>query len=178
MTFGEAPMRRIIPALALTFLSLSCTKPDPPVLTPKSATVTAVTATGVGLSLSVEAYNPNGVDLSAQSVTGKVVLDGKYDLGTSTIAKPVNLPAGARTTLDIPLSVNWNDMSALATIATTNRPAPYTVDGTVTVGGGRLNVDLPFHMTGAISHEEILQATARSIPAIPGMPGFKLPTAH
>lgn len=173
MTLREAPMRRLLPALAL--LSFSCTKPDPPVLTPKSAKVTEVTPAGVGLALSVEAYNPNGVDLSARSVTGKIVLDGKYDLGTTTVSKPVSLPAGARTTLDIPLSVAWNDMTALATLATSNRAAPYTVDGTVTVGGERLNVDLPFHMTGVITHDELVQATMRSIPAIPGL---KLPQLH
>src|SRR5262249_19967220 len=141
-------------------------------LTPKAAKLSGVTLAGVTFDLSVEAYNPNGVDLSARSVTGKVVLDGKYDLGTATISKPVSLPAGSLTTLDVPLALRWHDMSAFSQLASSNRAAPYTVDGTVTVGGERLNVDLPYHMTGTITHEELVQVTTKSLPAIPGL---KLP---
>jgi hypothetical protein len=63
-------------------------------------------------------------------------------------------------------------VGALALLAASNRPAPYTIDGTVTIGGERLNVDLPLHMTGTITHEELVQVTTRSLPAIPGL---KLP---
>src|SRR5262249_54464696 len=112
------------------------------------------------------------VELSARSVTGKVVLDGKYDLGSATISKPISLPAGARTTLDVPLALNWHDVGALAQLAAQSRPVPYSVDGTVTVGGERLNVDLPFHMTGTITQETLVEVTTHSLPAIPGL---KLP---
>jgi LEA14-like dessication related protein len=161
-------VRYVLFATALA-LSVGCSKPDPPVLTPKAAKLSGVTLAGVTFDLSVEAFNPNSVELSARSVTGKVVLDGKYDLGTATIDKPVTLPAGARTTLDIPLALSWHDMSAFAQLATSNRAAPYAIDGTVTVGGQRLNVDLPFHMTGTITHEELVQVTTKSLPAIPGL---------
>jgi LEA14-like dessication related protein len=156
-------------ALALSF---GCSKPDPPVLTPKSAKLSAISVAGVSFDLSVEAYNPNSVELSARSVTGKVVVDGKYDLGAATISTPISLPAGARTTLDVPLALNWHDVGALAQLAAQSRPVPYTVDGTVTVGGERLNVDLPFHMTGTITHEKLVEVTTRSLPTIPGI---KLP---
>jgi LEA14-like dessication related protein len=167
---GVRPLLALTAAAALA--TLSCSKPDPPVLTPKSAKLSGITPAGVTFDLSVEAFNPNSVELAAQSVTGKVVLDGKYDLGTATVAKPVALPAGARTTLDIPLSLRWNDVLALGQLAASNRAAPYAVDGTVTVGGARLNVDLPFHMTGTVTHEELVQLTTRSLPAIPGIPGL------
>jgi LEA14-like dessication related protein len=153
-------------------LSLGCSKPDPPVLTPKEAKLSGVSLSGVTFNLNVEAYNPNRVDLSAQSVTGKVVLDGKYDLGTATITTPVSLPAGARTTIAVPLALAWHDMSAFAQLASSNRAAPYTVDGTVTVGGERLNVDLPFHLAGTITHDELVKVTTSSLPALPG---FKIP---
>jgi LEA14-like dessication related protein len=158
-------------AILLAFAA-ACSKPDPPVLTPKSAKVTAVTLAGVDITVDVEAYNPNGVELSARGVTGKVVLDGRYDLGTTTVSKIISLPAGARTDLEVPLAVTWKDAAALVPLATSNRTIPFTIDGTVTVGGARLNVDLPFHLAGSMTHDELVQATTRSLPAIPG---FKLP---
>jgi LEA14-like dessication related protein len=162
-------VRSVLLLLSALALSLGCSKPDPPVLTPKSAKLSSVTLAGVGFDLSVEAYNPNNVELSARSVTGKVVLDGKYDLGTATMSKPVTLPAGARTMIDVPLALSWHDMTAFAQLAASNRAAPYTIDGTVTIGGERLNVDLPFHMTGTITHEELVQVTTKSLPALPGL---------
>ena len=164
-------MRLLAVALSLVALVVvGCSKPDPPVLTPQSAKVTGVTFAGVSLELRLEAFNPNSSELSARSVTGKVVLDGRVDLGTAKVASAIRLPAGARTTLDVPLALTWTDVSALAVLASSNRAIPYTIDGTVTVGGERLNVDLPFHMDGSITHEEMVQATSRSLP-----PGVKLP---
>jgi len=165
-------MRRATFLFAGLVTVAACSKPDPPVLTPKSAKVTAVTLVGIDLTVDVEAMNPNSVELSAQRVTGKVVLDGRYDLGTTNVTKVVTLPAGARTDVEIPLSITWKDATALVTLASSNRTVPFTVDGTVTVCGARLNVDLPFHLAGSMTHEELVQATTRSLPAIPG---FKLP---
>ena len=64
--------------------SVACAKPEPPKLTPKQASVTGVSLAGVELRLQMDATNPNGFDLSTRSVTAKVVLDGKYDVGNVT----------------------------------------------------------------------------------------------
>ena len=162
-------MRRIAFAL-LAGVALGCSKPEPPVITPKEAIVASVSLTGVDFLLHVEAFNPNRVDLSARSVTGKVMLDGKYDLGTVTIGQAVSLPAGARTMIDVPLATKWSDLGALAGLAGTNRSVPYTIDGVETVGGEHLNVDVPFHMTGTITHDQLVKATMRSVPGFPMIP--------
>jgi len=168
--------RFFFPALVTAFaVAVSgCSKPEPPTLTPKGASVIGVSLAGVNVRLTMEAFNPNRIELSARSVTGNVTLDGKVPLGTVTIPSPVLLPPNARTTLDVPLDAKWNDVGAIATLAATNAPVTYAVDGTVNIGGDRLNVDVPFHMTGTIAHEDIVKATVRSLPALPGLPNLKL----
>jgi LEA14-like dessication related protein len=148
---------------------IACSKPDPPVLTPKSARVTQVSLAGVDLMLDVEAMNPNAVELAIREVSGKVVLDGKYDLGIATVAAPIRLPAGARTEVAVPMALTWKDVSALATLAASSRAVPFTVDGTVNVGGERLNVDVPFHLTGTLTHDDLVKAAQRSLPGLPGL---------
>ena len=128
----------------VVLLAGACSKPEPPKLVPKEAKVTAVGVTGLSLLLRMEATNPNRITLSAQSVTAKAKLDGKWDVGTITISKPVVLPPNAPTMIDVPLTMPWTDVSALGALASATGPVPYVVEGTVAVGGEKLNVDLPF----------------------------------
>jgi LEA14-like dessication related protein len=156
---------------ALSLFAIACSSPPaPPTLTPKQATVTGVSMQGIDLLLEVDAYNPNAIALSARSVTGHAKLDGKYDLGNVTVTTPTELPAKATVTISTPLSIKWSDASMLASMGMTNRPIPYEVTGTVNVGGEKLNVDVPFTLRGAIKHDDIVTATMRSLPAIPGIP--------
>jgi len=136
---------------------------------PKEAKVTAVGPAGLNVSLLMEATNPNRVTLSAQSVTGKATLDGKWSLGTVTVQKPVVLPPNTPTMIDVPMTVPWTDVKALSAIAVAPGPVPYAIDGTVTFGGEKLNVDLPFHLEGTITREQLAGAAIRGLPAIPGL---------
>ena len=155
-----------------TIIACACSKPQPPQLTPKEAKVTSVDIGGFDLRVRMEAFNPNAVDLSVRSVVAKVLVDGNQDLGTVTASQPINLPANARTVIDVPLSVKWKSVGNLAAIAASKRPVNYTLDGTATVGGERLNVDVPFKMTGVITAEQLQQAGMKSLQGIPGLQGL------
>jgi hypothetical protein len=111
--------------------------------------------------------NPNGVDLSARSVTAKVVLDGKYALRPVTVPHDFTLKARARSDLVVPMSLKWEDVSTLLALASTGRSIPYDVDGTVTLGGDVLNVDVPFHLRGELTREQLVQTTLNSLPRWP-----------
>ena len=162
--------RRVLFAGAVAaLLAGACSKPEPPKLVPKEAMVTAVGVTGLSLLLRIEATNPNRVTLSAQSVTGKARLDGKWDVGTVTISKPIVLPPNVPTMIDVPMTMPWTDVTALGALASATGPVPYVVEGTVSVGGEKLNVDLPFSISGTITREQIANAALRSLPAIPGL---------
>ena len=164
-------LRRWFVLFALTLLvsAVACSKPQPPTIVPKAAKVTAISAAGLDLVVQVEATNPNGVTLSARSFTGKAKLDGKFDLATVTISKPVTLPPHQPTMIDVPLTMPWADANSLIVMSTSQKPVPYVVDGTVNVGGESLNVDIPYSVSGTITREQIAAAALRSIPAIPGL---------
>jgi LEA14-like dessication related protein len=165
-------MRSLLRAAALALALAACSRPEPPTLTPELATVTRVTPAGIDLQVRLDAYNPNGIEISARSVKANVMLDGKYDVGTVTVPMPLSLPAKKRTRLDVPLSVKWRDLTGLAALAASNRGVPYQLDGSVSLGGDTLNVDVPFRMGGTITHEQLVQAVTNSLPKlpIPGLP--------
>lgn len=149
-----------------------CTKPKPPQLTPKEAAVTAVDIGGFDMRVKLDAFNPNGFDIAVRSIVAHVILDGTQDLGTVTASQPITLPANAHTLIDVPMNVKWKGIGGLASLAQARKPVPYTVDGTATVGGESLNVDLPFKLEGKITPEQVQQAAAKSLKGIPGLPGF------
>jgi LEA14-like dessication related protein len=154
-------------------LATACSRPEPPTLTPRSAKITALTAAGLDLMTELDAENPNDIALSAQSMTAKITLDGRYDVGTVKVATPLAIPAHKTEHLSVPLSVRWTDVTVVATLAAQNRSIPYAIDGTVALGGDSLHVDVPFHMTGSVTHAEIVAAAVSSLPKIPGLPTIR-----
>lgn len=164
---------RRLAALALALGALAgCAKPDPPVLKPERAKVTGVTLAGVTLAVDLDAYNPNPVGLSVRSVRAKVVLDGKTDLGEVTVPTKLELPAKQHTKVTSNLSLAWPGVSTLGSLAGSGKDIPYRVDGTVDLGGDTIHFDVPFHMDGVLTRQEIVDAGLRSLPGlpIPGLP--------
>jgi len=154
-------------ALFGVYLALACGRPKPPTITPEKGEVTSVGPDGIQLTLALTVDNPNRIDLSARSVTGRVLLDGKHDLGTVTVSQPFRLPSGQRTALSVPMTVAWKDLGVVLALAASNRNLPYDVDGFVSVGGDSINVNLPFHLSGVVTHEQLLKATLNSLPRFP-----------
>jgi len=161
-----------IVSLAAVVTCLACSKPQPPQLTPQQAKVTAIDVNGFDMTVKMDAFNPNGFELAVQSVVAHVIVDGNQDLGTVTASQPIALAANAHTAIDVPMNVKWKSASGFAAIATSRRPVPYTIDGTATVGGNRLNVDIPFKLQGTITAEQMQQAGLKSLQAIPGLQGL------
>jgi hypothetical protein len=153
--------------LGLTVGALACTKPEPPKLTPKGIRVTSVTSTGLGVEADVDAENPNGFELSATAFTGRLVLDGKLEAGTVRVDQPFALPAHATTELRVPMTFAWSSLAAVAPMAT-RASVPYTVDGTVTIGG-RLSLAIPYALSGTLTQAELVKIVASSLPRLPGL---------
>lgn len=154
----------------------ACSKPQPPTIVPKAVRVEGVSAAGVELVISVEATNPNSVTLSAQAFSGSAKIDGKYDLGTVTVSKPVTLPPRQATPLDVPLTLPWQDANTLIALAAAQKPSyPYVISGDVTIGGASINVRVPYSISGTITQQQIAAAAVRSIPQIPGL---TIPAPH
>jgi LEA14-like dessication related protein len=158
-------MRCLLFVLAAT-LGAGCSKPAPPTLTPESVTVNGVDPSGLALTVTISAANPNSSDLTVRDVSSQVVVD-KHDIGTVTVPESMTLPAGKTTKINVPLKVSWSDMSLLAQLAASNAPVPYSVEGTLDLGGSMLHVGVPFHLDGSISHQQLVGAIVHSMPMLP-----------
>jgi LEA14-like dessication related protein len=167
MSARHSKARTVVVGASLALAA--CSKPAPPTLTPLRANVAQVTAQGVDLFLQLGAENPNTSDLVTQSITAHVVVDGRVDLGTVTLPNAVTFPAGKTTTLDVPVSVKWTDLPTVVMLAASNRAVPYSVEGTVALGGSLINVGVPYKIEAVMTHDQIVKAT------LAGLPALKLP---
>jgi LEA14-like dessication related protein len=162
----------MVRALALVLaiaVAIGCSKPEPPTLVPKKATITSISPAAIEMQLDLDATNQNAVPLVVQSVTAQVKLDKQYDMGTASVTKSFDIPAGKTTTLSVPISIPWSNIGALVSVAASGRDVPYDVAGSATIGGQSINVTVPFTTSGTITRDQIAKATAASIPKIPGL---------
>lgn len=159
----------VLGAAALVLAMPACKKPQPPQLVPQSAKVMNVDVAGIDMRVTFDAFNPNAYDLSVRRVTAHVVIDGKLDLGTVSADQPISLPAGKRILVEVPIAVRWNGATALGALGAVKKVIPYEVDGTANVGGETLNLDVPFKLRGEITQQQLVNATLKSLPNIPGI---------
>lgn len=151
--------------IAVALGAAACSKPQPPKVTPESAKVTTVSAAGVDLDTRLAVENPNGIGLSARSVSAKITLDETIDLGDVDIPREVDLPPKSTTRIDVPMKVKWSGVQAVVALAISGRDVPYKIEGKLNMGGKMLNVDVPFTVTGKVTNAELMRAFWSSIPA-------------
>jgi LEA14-like dessication related protein len=161
-------------ARALLFATVlvygGCTRPEPPTITPISGRVTQISPSGITVTAKLEGYNPNGFHIRVKSATTHLVLDSTYDVGTMTLQYPVDLPSQKRQTFEIPVSLNWRDVLTLVPMALSNRDVPYVADGTIQVSAASIDLEVPFKVTGFVTHKQLVEAVGRSVPKIQGLP--------
>lgn len=156
-------------ALAASGL-LGCSKPRPPTIAPEHATVTGVDPRALHLDVALSATNPNAVDLTVRNVTAHVIVAKTIDLGSTTLAQTMTLPAGKASTIDAPMTIPWTDLVALSQLIGGAAAIPFTIEGSVELGGDLLHLTVPYHLTGAMTQQQLLAATLRSLPQLPGLP--------
>ena len=168
--------RILVLALSLLFLP-SCSKPVAPTLTPKNATVKAVTPEGIQVALTIDVDNPNDIPLSAQSVKAKVTLADKVELGEVEVDTKVSVGAKSHKEVVAPLEVKWTDVSSIAMLAATNDTIPFTVDGTAAIGVKDAHIDVhfnvPFKAHGSVTREQLVEITDKALPKLPVLPQLK-----
>jgi LEA14-like dessication related protein len=154
-------------AFALCAAAGAACTPDPPTLTPQLAQVTDASPAGLGLRIQLDAYNPNSITLAVRSVSARVTLAERIDLGAAELPSGVSLASKAHTPVVVDLRLPWRNAAELAMLAATQPSTPYRIDGTAKVGGERLNVDLPFQLRGTLTREQLLGAGLRGIMGVP-----------
>jgi LEA14-like dessication related protein len=167
--FRTMQRRAAIALLAAALIASACSKPQPPRVTPVAARVKTVTPAGLVLSIDLDVYNPNGFPLVARSVTGRVEIGNGVELGRGSATPAGSIPANGSSRVTTELNIAWTNAPALAPLALSEKPVPYTFRGVATIGGERLNVDVPFVVKGALTRAQVLQAGLR------GFGGMGLP---
>ena len=160
----RAALALVLPTIAL--VAAACSTPETPTVKAESVTVTSATSQGLGLSISLLVTNSNDFSLSARKIVGKVTLEGGTELGNVAVPTEVTLPKKATTRVVVPMTVGWGNAIAVALAAANKPTVPFTVTGTANVGGKSLNVDVPFSVSGTLTREQLMQATAGAIPKL------------
>jgi len=161
--------RPLLAAVATVAL-VACSRPEQPTIQPISGRVSAISNTGITVEAKLEAYNPNDFEIAVKSFTATIVLDHQHNIGQVTSAQAVTLPARKKKVFDVPIAIKWNDVGALAPLAMSNKDVPYDASGTVKVGSGSFEVEVPFKVSGVVTHAQISQAVGKAIPHLPGLP--------
>ena len=148
-------MRPHLFAIATALCIGACSKPEPPKITPHAARVTSVTPLGVELALELDVENKNAFPLIVQEVTGTLKLGAGVEVGRARSEPKGSVPAA--------LSVPWTQLGALAPLAASGKPVPYTFDGTAKMGSAKINFDVPFTVKGEITQAQAVQAGIRGL---------------
>lgn len=163
-------------AVGLGLSLAACAKPEPPKIKPLDAKVKSVSLTGVDIDLSLEATNPNGIELSARKVKAHVFVNDTIDLGEVVIPNKTTLPANKTVKLEVPLSVAWSNVASVALAAASVESMPFKIDGKAEFGIDAINFDIPFETSGTITRAQLAALASKSLPLPIQLPsGFKLP---
>ncbi len=165
--------RALLVGLCIALATPACSKPKPPTLTPVSAKISKLTPTGPTLDVVLQAHNPNGFELSAQSVEATVTFGKNVTLKPITVTSGVSLPAGKSTPIKVSIAATWDDVSKVAGLALASPTVPYSVAGKVKIGSAKLNVELPFTLKGKVTRSEMLSAGIAGIPGLTSDPIIK-----
>ncbi|MEI9936126.1 MAG: LEA type 2 family protein [Pseudomonadota bacterium] len=141
-------------------LATACGKPKPPTITPKSAQVLAVGGTGVTLAVTFDVANPNRFPLIVHAVDGRFSLGAGagVELGKAHAEPASSIPAEGTSTVTSEIAVAWTNLAALTPFMLSPAAVPYRFDGTATLGGESLNLNLPFSLTGELTRAQLINA--------------------
>ncbi|HMJ13128.1 MAG TPA: LEA type 2 family protein [Polyangiaceae bacterium] len=165
---GRAVLRLLLLLLACGLVA-ACAKPEAPRVTARAARVTATGPKGIDLTLELDVHNPNAFPLLVQSVEGTLEVAEGAELGRGVAQPKTSIPAKGSSAITSQLSIPWSNLAALAPFALSPEPVPYTFRGRAAVGGERLNVDVPFSLSGQLSREQLLSIGLGGL-SIPGAP--------
>ena len=57
----------------------------------------------------------------------------------------------------------------MLSLAQTTGDVPFTVDGTVTIGGSLLSVGVPYHLDGTVTHAQLVSTALRGLGDLGGL---------
>ena len=157
-------------AIPLLALLAACNKPEPPTLVPERVKLTGLSSTQMSVDVTLDVTNPNAIDLVARTLEAHIIIGKNIDVGTVEIPVTTVFTKNATTKLDVPLSFQFTDLAPLARLAIAGADVPYTVDGTVGLGGDLLHVTLPYRLSGVVPRDQVARAVVKALPGFNTLP--------
>ncbi|MFP5519397.1 MAG: LEA type 2 family protein [Bdellovibrionia bacterium] len=139
-------MKHILLILAI-FTSVGCASVlKEPTAQIKDVEVSKLTLDGGELKLICEVENPNGVDLTIDSLNYTLSLNNRTITSTE-ISDKTNLPARGKTTVALPIQFKYTDVFSSLSDLLTQKPVSYSVQGNAKMG----IFNLPFKKQGEVN---------------------------
>jgi LEA14-like dessication related protein len=118
-----------------------------------------ITPQGASMEATLSVFNPNKSALTANGIESKVTIGGKPNVARAVVTEALVLPGEQRTTVKMPIQVEWTDHAAVAELAKAKQNAPYVVEGMVHYAGKSDTVQTPFRVEGTMTADELAKAS-------------------
>lgn len=124
--------------------------------------VSGVSPGGIELDVQLQVHNPNSFPLAAEAVSGTLfgARDQKLGQGAANPREPI--PGGTTRLVQSRVHIGWDNLMALAPLLANER-IPYEFRGDVKLGGGSINITLPFTLSGELTRGQLLEAGLRGL---------------
>lgn len=145
---------------------------ESPQLQAQSMEFTGIDGNGLAFRVVMNAYNPNGFDLTIRELNAHLLLDGN-DAGSSVTAVGAALPAQRWVPVTCNVVVPWRGAPGYLMSAMGSPTVNYTLEGQVTVEH-YLSVRASFSTTGSAPREFFLRGAMNSVGGMINsvLPGF------
>jgi len=139
-----------VAAAGLCLLLISCLSwwIDKPVFSVKEILVDQISSGNLHITLKVEAENPNRFDLTMTALDYTFFLDNR-EVGRGSLAQEVNLPASAKSTVELPVTARLSPTGGLLKSIFSARESAYKIEGTARVSTALGGTAFSFTRTGS-----------------------------
>ena len=142
---------RILFLFAFSICLMSCMSwvLENPSFTLRRVIFSPVSSTESNLLLDLDVQNPNRFDLKLKSFECKIYLKNG-EVGTGRLENEVLIPSSSTTQVQVPLVVNFKDLSGIIKLLFKERDLPYKIEGNANVGSIFGSHNFPFSKEGII----------------------------
>jgi LEA14-like dessication related protein len=103
--------------------------------------------TEVKLLVSLDAQNPNRLDLTLKSLECTIYLNHE-EIGKGRLENEILIPSSSRTRIEVPIEVKFKDMGGSLKAIFTGGNLPYKIEGKADVGTALGSLSFPFSEEG------------------------------
>ena len=123
---------------------------DNPSFTLRRVSISPVSFTDTNFLLDLDVQNPNHFDLTLKSFGCSIYLKNA-EIGNGHLEKEVLIPSSSTTQVQVPLVVNFKDLSGIMKIIFTEDDLPYKIEGNANVSSVFGSLNFPFSKEGRLN---------------------------